>query len=207
MKRVRLIRHAQSAANAGLITTDPESIPLTDTGRRQAQALADSLISAPDLIISSPFVRAKDTALPTALRFPGVPVEWWPVEEFTYLSPGRFAGSTQADRKPMADAYWQLANQSTSDGPGAESFEALLGRARDMLERLAACNAQHILVFSHGQFIRAVAWFIQHGERGGRPELMRRFRALEIETPLVNCAGYELTLREGAWVIEDQPGR
>lgn len=104
-KVVRLIRHAESAANAGLVTTAPDTIPLTDHGRSQAIALAETISVVPDLIVSSPFERAKATALPTAHRFGHVPVEIWAVEEFTYLSHGRFAGTTQADRKPRADAY------------------------------------------------------------------------------------------------------
>ncbi|MEE4072647.1 histidine phosphatase family protein [Pseudomonas viridiflava] len=75
---------------------------LTDLGNLQADKLAASLSEAPVLIISSPFERALHTARPTALRFPEVPMEIWQVEEFTYLSPGRFTGTTQADRKPAA---------------------------------------------------------------------------------------------------------
>lgn len=86
-KSVRLIRHAQSAANAGLATTAPDSIPLTELGRTQAQILADHIASPPDLIISSPFERAIHTALALANRYPPVPLEIWAVEEFTYLSP------------------------------------------------------------------------------------------------------------------------
>jgi broad specificity phosphatase PhoE len=36
MKIVRLIRHAESVANAGLATTAPNSIPLTEKGLIQA---------------------------------------------------------------------------------------------------------------------------------------------------------------------------
>lgn len=92
MKRVRLIRHAESAANAGLATTALDSIPLTEKGQLQARTLAKSFTSAPYLIISSPFERVVATALPTAARFPHIALEFWPVEKFTSLSPNRFAG-------------------------------------------------------------------------------------------------------------------
>ncbi|MBD8591991.1 MULTISPECIES: histidine phosphatase family protein [unclassified Pseudomonas] len=203
-KVVRLVRHAQSAANAGLATTSPDSIPLTELGHSQAHTLAGSIKSEPDLIIASPFERAIHTALPTAKRFPDTPFEIWAVEEFTYLSPGRLAGTTQADRKPLADGYWQTGDMELIDGPGAGSFIELLQRAKVMLDRLAAAEANQILAFSHGQFIRAVAWFIKHGETGGKPELMRRFRKLDVEQPLANCAGYELMLRAGRWTFEYQ---
>lgn len=56
MKRLRLIRHAESAANAGLATTAPNSIPLTENGQLQARTLADSITSAPDLISPPPLI-------------------------------------------------------------------------------------------------------------------------------------------------------
>lgn len=116
--KVRLIRHAQSAANAGLATTDPHEIPLTELGRLQAQDFAARITSSPDLIISSRFKRAIHTVQPTALRFPNVPVEMWAVEEFTYLSPNGFVASTQEERKPYAEdiepkaVLWRIAAEN-----------------------------------------------------------------------------------------------
>jgi len=204
MKRVRLIRHAQSAANAGLATTAPDSIPLTDKGQLQARALADSITCTPDLIISSPFDRAVATALPTARRFPHAPIERWPVEEFTYLSPKRFAGTTQAERKPHAERYWENGNTEIVDGPGAESWNDLLGRADAMLAKLAGHDAQNILAFSHGQFIRATAWLIKHGSQARSHDLMREFRAVDVREPFTNCWSYQLVLNDGRWTVECQ---
>lgn len=206
-KVVRLIRHAESAANAGLRTTSPDSIPLTDHGILQAQALAATITSVPDLIVSSPFERAQATALPTADFFPNTPFKIWPVHEFTYLSPDRLVGTTQSDRKPKADAYWQLGDMKFIDGPGAECFSELLIRAKAMLDRLATTEAQRALVFSHGQFIRAVTWYIRHGEAAGTPENMRLFRELDTKEPLRNCASYELELRDGRWEVAHQVGQ
>jgi len=39
--RIFIVRHAQSAANAGGRTADSATIPITDTGNRQAQRVAD----------------------------------------------------------------------------------------------------------------------------------------------------------------------
>jgi broad specificity phosphatase PhoE len=204
MKRVRLIRHAESAANAGLATTAPDSIPLTQNGHLQAQASADSIMFAPDLIISSPFDRAIATALPTTERFPQVPFEIWPVEEFTYLNPNRFVGSTQADRKPHAENYWAKGDAEFTDGSVAESFDHLLARAGAMLSKLADSNAQNILVYSHGQFIRSAAWLIKHGSYARSYELMREFRALDVREPFRNCWSYQLVLGDDRWTVECQ---
>ncbi|MFN0077542.1 MAG: phosphoglycerate mutase family protein [Prosthecobacter sp.] len=54
-----LIRHAQSTGNAGLPSDSPASIPLTDQGHAQAQTLADSIETPPDLIIVSPYLRTR----------------------------------------------------------------------------------------------------------------------------------------------------
>lgn len=204
MKLVRLIRHAESAANAGLATTAPDSIPLTEKGKLQARAFADSITSTPDLIISSPFERAIATALPTTERFPHAPFEMWPVEEFTYLSPTRFAGTTQADRKPHAQSYWENGYAEFIDGPGAESFDHLLERADAMLAKLADHDVQNILVFSHGQFIRAAAWLIKHESNAHSYDRMREFRALDVREPFRNCCSYQLVLGDGRWAVECQ---
>jgi broad specificity phosphatase PhoE len=203
-KLVRLIRHAESAANAGLATTAPDSIPLTEKGQIQARALADSITHAPDLIISSPFERAIATALPTVDRFPNAPFELWPIEEFTYLSPNRFAGTTQAERKPYAENFWRNGDAEITEGPGAESFEHLLERADSMLAKLADHDAQNILVFSHGQFIRAAALRLKHGDHSGSSDLMREFRAIDVREPFRNCWSYQLKLDDGKWTVECQ---
>ena len=67
--RVECFRHALSAANCGLRTNgDPSLIPLSSQGEAQAQAMAGSHPARPDMIISSPMVRALSTALPTRRR-------------------------------------------------------------------------------------------------------------------------------------------
>lgn len=202
MKIIRLIRHAESSANAGFATTVPASIPLTEEGHRQARAFADSITSTPDLIISSPFERAVATALPTAERFPQIPYKQWPIEEFTYLSPNRFAGTTQADRKTFVESYWENGDAEMIDGPGAESFSHLLGRADAMVARLADHDAQEILVFSHGQFIRATAWLIKYREQPGSPDSMRGFRAADVREPFRNCSSYQLEYSDSRWTVE-----
>jgi len=90
------------------------------------------------------------------------------------------------------------------DGPGAECFFDLLLRAKIMLDRVATSEADTVLVFSHGQFIRAVAWFIRHGQDAGTPENMRLFRTLDTKDPLPNYAGYDLGLRDGRWEVVHQ---
>lgn len=53
-KKVVLIHHGESVANAGFPTSDPASIPLTEDGRLQAEQIAEKMKIVPDLIIVSP---------------------------------------------------------------------------------------------------------------------------------------------------------
>lgn len=74
--RVVCYRHGESAANAGKATDDPASIPLTDIGLRQADAIAREFPQMPDLLVSSPFLRARQTAESTS-AMAGVPIRIW----------------------------------------------------------------------------------------------------------------------------------
>ncbi len=158
MPTVRLIRHAESAANAGAATADPASIPLTARGHEQAQASGDAFVDVPDLIVCSPFLRVRQTAAPTVARFATVLVQTWPIEEFTYLSPDRCAHTTAEQRRPWVAALWQAADPLAIDGPGVESFAAFVGRVHIALDRLVTLPAASVAVFGHGQLMQALRW-------------------------------------------------
>lgn len=119
MKRVRLIRHGESAANAGQASRDHESISLTPRGLQQAITVAWSFTETPDLILVSPFARAQSTAQETVAVFPTVAFETWPIQEFTYLEPARCFDTTVAQRRDWVEAYWMRAAPDYSDGDGA----------------------------------------------------------------------------------------
>ncbi|MBC3487139.1 histidine phosphatase family protein [Pseudomonas sp. SWRI50] len=85
MKYVRLIRHGESAANSGEGTRDLASILLA-IGLKQAQMVANSHTSAPDLIIASPFLRTQATALVTTAIYLNAAFETLPVHELVRLS-------------------------------------------------------------------------------------------------------------------------
>jgi broad specificity phosphatase PhoE len=87
MKYVRLIRHGESASNTGEASLDRASIPPTARGVEKAHLVAGSFAQAPTLIIASPLSRAQSTAMATVVRFAAIPLETWPIHEFTYLEP------------------------------------------------------------------------------------------------------------------------
>lgn len=153
---IELVRHGESAANAGEATEDPASIPLTAEGWRQAERIAGKWSESPALIVCSPFLRARQTGEPTRARFPDARTEEWPVQEFTFLETTRCAGTTQAQRMPWVAQYWQNADPAFRDGPGAESFSMLLRRVEATLQRLAASREGPVVIFTHQQWIQAL---------------------------------------------------
>lgn len=193
MKHVRLIRHGESAANAGAASLDHASIPLTSKGIEQAHLVVKSFIQPPALLIASPFSRAQSTARVTLAAFPGTPFETWPIHEFTYLEPARCINTTVAQRRDWVDSYWAKADSTFIDGEGAESFLDFISRAQSFLDRLAEHPAHDIVVFSHGQLINAVAWLIERNPQTIDGQAMTEWREYEITNQVPNCCGYKLT--------------
>lgn len=174
MTSIWLIRHAESTANVGAVTHDPRSIPLTEKGWHQARLLADEVSQVPDLIISSPFLRAIQTAAPTRTRFYSTRHEIWPIQEFTYLDPATCIGTTVEQRKARVKVYWQQQDPDYIDGEGAESFNMMLKRVATMLEQLAKQQGL-VLVFGHGQIMRATQLILAR-PKASAIELMQAFQ-------------------------------
>jgi broad specificity phosphatase PhoE len=198
VRRVWLIRHGQSESNAGLPTNGPGAAPLTALGREQAARMAATFTEPPELIVSSPFVRARQTAEATVERFPEAPYEEWPVEEFTYL--GRLHGprTTKDQRRPFADAYWERADPVHVNGGDGESFATVITRARAFLDRLAGRPEEGLVaVFTHGLFMKAVIWSLFTGVTEPDAAEMRGFRRFSGACDIPNCAVTELRRPSG----------
>jgi len=108
--RAIFVRHGESTGNAGSPCHDLAKLELTKKGREQARQIADEWADAPALIVISPYLRTHQTAQPTRDRFPAVPVQQWPIEEFTYLEPSRWNGTARSERLPYIEDYWKNAD-------------------------------------------------------------------------------------------------
>ena len=171
--RAIFIRHGESTGNAGVPCRDLATIELTEHGHEQARQVAASWTQAPALIVTSPYTRTRQTAAPTIARFPGVPVEVWPIEEFTYLQPARWNGTRSAERMPHLERYWSEADPDYCDGEGAESFANLLRRCESALARFAAMPAASLVyVFGHGQFIQAARAIVADAHLDDRGKML-----------------------------------
>jgi broad specificity phosphatase PhoE len=192
MPIIRCIRHGQSASNAGLVTEYPDTIPLTELGWRQAECVASSFAASPTLVIFSAFDRAAQTASPLCERYPDVPVAVWPIQEFTYLAPFRYAGTRREDRVPAIVDYWRRLDPDHRDGDGAETFHEYWSRVDSFLERCRSLRGL-VAVVSHGQFLRGVMLRLLCGPMPIEAA-MTRFRSFRLAIPLQNAAMITLHL-------------
>ena len=192
------IRHGQSTGNAGIPTHDLALLELTELGWSQAREVAAGWTETPSLIVTSPYFRTKQTAALTIARFPDVPVEVWPVQEFTYLQPSHWNGTLSSERMPAIERYWAEADPEYCDGEGAESFRTLLERAQAALDRLAAMPEDALVyVFSHGQFIQAVRSLIIDAELSEQDK-MQKFWG-KGSPAIANTELVELSFEGGVW--------
>jgi len=181
---VWLIRHGQSTANIGVWSNDPNGILLTERGSVEAQAIADKIIQRPTLIISSPMQRALQTAAPTMKKWPDVPMEIWPIQEFTYLSPTTYQNTLVVERKNLVPNYWKRANPLYCDGDQCESFSNFIQRVEAFQKDLLTKHG-FLVIFGHAQFFKALLLGMQHGfsiTSAG----MTLFRKWEIADPMLN---------------------
>ncbi|MGE0653784.1 MAG: histidine phosphatase family protein [Alphaproteobacteria bacterium] len=186
-----LVRHGQSASNAGLPAVGHAETPLTALGQAQAREVARRVERQPDLLIVSPFLRTQETAAPIRERWPGTPCEVWPIHEFTYLSPARCRGTTADIRRPWIEAYWRRCDPDYCDGPDAESFGAFMGRLGDFHRRLSALDSAFVVVVGHGQLFRAYLW-ARDRQFAVAPRPMREYRLAETAQPMANGEIIEL---------------
>lgn len=195
-----LVRHGESAANAGDVTSDYAAIPLTDRGRKQAEAIVAVCTQAPVWVGRSTYSRAQQTATPLLACYPSCRVEDMGVQEFTYLAARRCVGTTAAARQPMVEAYWAKMNPDYCDGDGAESFASLCARARAFLG-LASQRPGFGVAFTHEQFIRAVLVAALYPREESSVGLMRRFYALRVGLPIPNGAIVRMRWDNDRWWV------
>lgn len=175
MPTVWLIRHGESTSNANLRTVHPTLSALTPLGERQAVALVQAFTTKPDLVVVSSYLRARQTAVPTITHFSPISVAEWPVHEFTYLAPQRYAGTTGEERAPFARDYWLRNDPFYKDEGEGESFAELLERVWRLVARLKQQEAPFVALFSHGLFLRALFWAVLTNTTEATPNTMQRY--------------------------------
>jgi broad specificity phosphatase PhoE len=172
---------------------------LTELGKKQARQIAKAWIEPPSLIVTSAYLRTQQTAEPTIKRFENVPIEVWPIQEFTYLQPLRWNGTRSVERRLHLGAYWQTCDPEYCDGPGAESFASLLRRTVAALSRLETLSDDALVyVFSHGQFMQALRSTVM--DNGTTDKQKMELFTHSIGTPAIaNGERIYLSRKTGRW--------
>ncbi len=192
---MRIYRHAESVSNAGGRTETAAGIALSPLGEDQARKIAEQLLTAPDLFVVSPYLRTQQTAAPSMDRYALVPVEVWPIQEFTYLSTSKYNGTTPQERAAPIKEYWERGDAFYRDGTTTESFNEFLSRVDRFIEQVRTRPEKDIVVFGHGHFIRALRMRLTH--RGSEVSPARAMREYETKwRALVVKNGECLTLKK-----------
>ena len=149
-RTVTLVRHGQTERSARMAYSGRMDIPLTDTGREQAQRAAAALATAGvDAVVTSPLIRARDTAQAIA-DATGAPLTV--DERLTEIDFGPFEGLDRAGaRAKFGQAFedWR-ADPFGAPVPGMETLPAALERARAATAAALAAHEHPVLVGHQG---------------------------------------------------------
>jgi broad specificity phosphatase PhoE len=176
-KTVYFVRHAQSLGNAEAVFQPPDS-PLSEIGRGQAVRIAERISKLPiQALISSTFLRAKQTA---EVISKAAGLEPYYCDLFVErIKPTSINGKPYEDGE--ANAIWKDWNESlytsgmrVADG---ENFDDLVARAGRALAYLEGREEDTLAMVTHGYFLRtAVARAILGDLLCG--EVFRRFQRI-----------------------------
>jgi probable phosphoglycerate mutase len=149
-----LVRHGQTAVNSQGRLQGRVDAPLTDLGHEQARRLAEVIAPlAPKAVVTSPLLRARDTAAAIA-RAVGRPLEV--DERLTELHYGDWDGARIADLPDGAFARWR--EDPDFAPPGGESIPTVRDRVVPCVEDLLDRGGVVVAVSHVTPIKAAVAW-------------------------------------------------
>lgn len=155
VQRILFVRHGETDYNVAHRWQGQLDVPLNDTGRAQATALATYLAQTPiDLIYSSDLKRAFDTAKVVAMARKQSVI---PEPRLREIHLGIFQGLT---REQLREQYpLELMQWDTNDEfvvQGGESRRQLRERAAAAWEEITASAAKTLLLLTHGGTMRVL---------------------------------------------------
>jgi probable phosphoglycerate mutase len=186
---ILLVRHAHTDAIGRLLAGRSAGVPLSVTGRAQADRLGRALASLPlAAIYTSPLERAVDTARAIARHQP-VPIhEDAGLQEVDF---GEWTGLTFDEL--AADERWRRFNaeRATAAVPGGERASEVQQRVMEAIRRVGARHPDRTIVcVSHADVIRAAVLHIA----GTSLDLYDRFEISPASVTALSLAGERLRL-------------
>jgi glutamate-1-semialdehyde 2,1-aminomutase len=155
MTEIIIIRHGETEWNQTGRFQGHSDVPLSETGRAQAEALGRNLaLDHVDAIYASDLIRAMETAAPLAARF-GLTVMSDPL--LRELNFGAWEGRSFSDvNAENPDAMKQFYNDpERADIPHSEPFPDFQKRVAGRVRAIAAeQRGKRVVIVSHGASIR-----------------------------------------------------
>ena len=151
-----LMRHGETAWNREGRVMGRNSIELDEHGRVQVQAsIPFARLIRPELIVTSPLARARQSAEIIAAGVGGIPVTEDPqLSEVLY---GRWEGMVYDDLVDDADYLNYREHPVDAPTPGGETIAQVQSRGVEAVHRAIVENrGRRILFVSHGDIIRAI---------------------------------------------------
>lgn len=155
--KLYFVRHGESTTNKAEQYTGQLDVELTDHGREQARNAGRELVERNvriDLMISSPLIRAHETAQLIAKEI-GYPEEQITIEPLVIE---RYFGTIQGKDKTEVGEL----NDEVIEKSGAETEGQIIMRAQEFLRTLEGVNAQNVLIVSHNGFGKRLKAVVEH---------------------------------------------
>ena len=153
--KLYVARHGETQWNAENKICGRTDLPLTPKGMEQAQLLAQKTAGLKiDRILSSPMIRAIQTAEPTA-RIQGLPIQT--DERLIEQDYGIYEGKDRQDPGFLANK-----RQFAYKYPGGESMMQLAYRVYGLLEELKNAKSEEtVLLVCHGGICRVIRTYFE----------------------------------------------
>jgi alpha-ribazole phosphatase len=200
LKRLTYIRHAESLSNAGGITLPHAEIPLSETGQRQAAALADVFPVIPAHVLVSPMIRTHQTATPYCSKHGLTPEVNPSLAEFSVIGHALIKGMNGSERKEAVKPYWEAPCPDRRMGNDADTFREFDARVAEFEAGMAALP-HGTVIFGHGIWFGLLLWRLL-GYSVIDSNSLRAFRRFQLGLPMPNCAIYYLTqIGSNQWAV------
>ncbi len=186
MVRWLLVRHGETAWNAEGRVQGQTDTPMSERGRKQAEALGERLAGQKiDAAYASDLVRAWETA---RLALKGCSLEPQPAPLLRERSWGEWEGMTFAEvRKRFPDRYAALRDSVDVSPPGGESVLDLMYRTSDFVKGLEGLHGREdtLLVVGHGGCLNALLMNLLELPPSAAVRFSLRSASLTLVEPLV----------------------
>lgn len=179
MKKIYLVRHAESEGNIGKVQQGP-STPLSEKGNQQTAFIAERFKTIDiDCIISSPQTRAKTTAEAVS-RVIGKDIEFSDLlierkKPTAIIGIDRSSDEFNKVEDAIRDNFHNLDWKHSDE----ENFLDLKARAVQLLAHADSISGENILMVSHGVFMAMIAAYAMFGDELTSQEFWKVFVGTE----------------------------